>query len=119
MNHINHVSLFTSIRRRAPSALQAAALALLLALCLPTSAEDRAVKSRVNPVYPEIARRMRIEGVVVMSVTVDAAGKVKNVKTVSGNRALSIAAEDSVSKWRFAPGTGEDTIQVSVNFALQ
>lgn len=99
--------------------MQLAALALLLALSLPSSAEDRAIKSRVAPLYPEIAKRMRIEGVVTMSVTVDAEGKVTDVKTVSGNRTLSIAAEDAVRKWRFAPGAGVATLEVSLNFALQ
>jgi hypothetical protein len=36
------------------------------------AAEERAVKSRVAPVYPEIAKRMRISGVVKLEVTVDA-----------------------------------------------
>ena len=70
--------------------MQAAALALVVSLAIPARAADvRAVKSRVAPIYPEIAKRMRIEGEVRLEVTVDAEGKVTDVKTVSGNRVLS------------------------------
>lgn len=104
------------LRRAGTRLIQAAALALVVALALPAKA---AVKSRVPPAYPEIAKRMRIEGVVKLSVTVDADGKVTDVKGVSGNHALTIAAEDAVHKWRFESGAGAATMEVSVNFALQ
>lgn len=106
------------LRRTATGLIQGAALVLLVALAIPAKAEDRAVKSRVAPAYPEIAKRMRITGVIVLSVTVDADGKVTDVKTISGNRALSIAAEDAVRKWKFMPGDGVATVEISINFAL-
>jgi TonB family protein len=99
--------------------MQAAALALMVALAMPASAADaRAIKSRVSPVYPVIAMRMRITGVVKLTVTVDAEGKVIDVQPISGNRALSEAAQEAVRKWRFEPGAGAATVGVSVNFAL-
>jgi TonB family protein len=99
--------------------IQAAALALVVMLAIPASAADlRAVKSRVPPVYPEIARRMRIEGEVRLEVTVDAEGKVTGVKTISGNHALSAAAEDAVRKWKFESGSGSATVDVTLTFAL-
>lgn len=99
--------------------LQAAAFALPLILALPLQAgEDRAVKSRVPPVYPEIAKRMHVSGEVKLEATVDAQGKVKDVKAVSGNRILEGAAEDAVRLWKFAPGNGDATVEVTVNFAL-
>jgi len=99
--------------------LQAAVLALLLTLALPARAgDDRAVKSRVPPVYPELAKRMHIAGEVKLEATVDADGKVTDVKEVSGNHMLAIAAEDAVRKWKFEGGSGEATVNVTVNFAL-
>ena len=96
-----------------------AALALVLAFALPgRAADDRAVKSRVSPSYPELAKRMKIEGTVKMEATVDAAGKVTAVKTLSGSRALSPAAEEAVSKWKYAAGDGSSTVEVQVTFAL-
>jgi TonB family protein len=98
---------------------QAAALALALAVTIPARAgDDRAVKSRVAPIYPELAKRMRITGLVKVEASVDADGKVTAVKTVSGNHSLSSAAEDAVSKWRFVPGSGPSTVDVDVNFTL-
>jgi TonB family protein len=99
--------------------LQAATLALLLTFASPARAGDeRAVKTRVPPVYPEIARRMKICGEVKLEATVDADGKVKDVREVSGNHMLAVAAEDAVRKWKFESGDGDATVLVAVNFAL-
>lgn len=112
---------FTSNRLRHAGArlMQAAALALMVTLAMPAHAADaRAVKSRTPPVYPEIARRMKVTGEVKIMVTVDAEGKVTDVQPLSGNRILSAAAEEAVRKWRFDPGPGISTVEVAVNFAL-
>jgi len=101
------------------SLLRAAALLLFFCMTLPAHAGgDRAIKSRVAPSYPEIAKRMKISGVVKMEATVDADGKVTAVKTLEGNRMLAPAAEDAVHKWRFAAGDGVETVPVEVNFAI-
>jgi TonB family protein len=97
---------------------QAAALALVVVLAMPArAADERAIKSRVAPVYPEIAKRLKIGGAVKIEATVDPEGKVRAVKTVSGNRMLSPAAEDAVRKWKFVSGPGDATVSVEVNFA--
>jgi TonB family protein len=94
-----------------------AVLALLWSMTLPAGAADsRPVKMRVAPVYPEIAKRMRIEGEVRLQATVDAGGNVTEVKEVSGNHVLALAAEDAVRKWKFETGSGDATVIVAVNF---
>lgn len=93
------------------------AMVAMLACSVPAFAATRAVVARVPPVYPEMAKRMKITGAVKVSATVDAAGKVTAVKTLEGNRMLSIAAEDAVRKWKFESGSGESTEEVTVNFA--
>ena len=99
--------------------IRAALLALMIAMALPGSAaSDRAVKTKVPPVYPELAKRMKISGVVKVEATVDADGKVTGAKSLSGNTALQTAAEDAVRKWKFVPGTRTDTVEVDVNFAM-
>jgi TonB family protein len=104
---------------RAIRCIHVAALALAMTMALPAHAgDDRAVKSRVAPVYPEIAKRMHITGEVKLDAIVDADGKVKDVKAVSGNHLLGEAAEDAVRKWKFESGSGETTVTVAVNFAL-
>lgn len=107
-----------SLRRVRTKILQVAALALLAVLALPGRAEERAVKSRIPPVYPEIAKRMKISGVVKVQATVDAEGKVLDAKTVSGNHVLGAAAEDAVRKWKFESGSGTATVTLDINFAL-
>jgi TonB family protein len=99
--------------------LQAAAFSAILLLALPARGGDaRAVKSRVPPVYPEIAKRMHITGEVELQVTVDAQGKVKDVKPVSGNHVLSSAAEDAVRQWKYVAGDSDSVVTVTINFAL-
>ena len=91
-------------------------LACTFVLC--ARAEDRAVKSRVAPVYPEIAKRMKIACVVRLEVTVDPDGKVVDVKQVRGNHVLSEAAEEAVRKWKFVPGPSQSIVDVDLNFEL-
>jgi TonB family protein len=107
------------LRNRAARLFQVAALALLASLALPVparAADDRAVKSRVAPVYPELAKRMKIGGIIRVEAVVDPEGKVVDTKTVSGNHMLSTAAEEAVRKWRFVPAAAQSTVEVSINF---
>ena len=98
--------------------LQVAALTLTVALALQGRADERAIKSRVSPIYPELAKRMKIAGIVKIEAKVDADGKVTDVKTLTGNHLLSPAAEDAVRKWRFVPGASASTVNVDVSFAM-
>jgi TonB family protein len=119
MNRLHFRNRPGDLRRIAIRVFQGAALALVLAMALPArAADERAVKSRVQPVYPEIARRMRIAGAVKLEATVDADGKVKDVKTISGNHMLALAAEDAVRQWKFVPGASDSSVDVEINFAV-
>ena len=98
---------------------QAAALALVMTMVMPArAADDRAVKTRVAPIYPEIARRMSISGAVSIVATVAADGSVSSAKALAGNKILAPAAEDAVRKWKFATGTGTAKVNVEVDFAM-
>jgi TonB family protein len=119
MNYIRFDSASRKLWRNGVRLIQITALALMVLSAIPARAADqRAVKSRFAPVYPEIAKRMKISGTVRLEVTVDAVGKVTDVKTLSGNHLLSAAAEDAVRKWRFEPGPDVSTVDVSLEFAL-
>lgn len=98
--------------------LQIAAVFVMALTVTIGAAEERAVKSRVAPVYPELAKRMKIMGVVKVEATVDMEGKVTDVKALSGSQTLVPAAEDAVRKWRFAPGDGTAKVTVDINFEL-
>jgi TonB family protein len=108
-----------SIHRGSIRLFKAFALACVIALAMHAAAADtRAVKSRVAPVYPEIAKRLKIAGIVMVEAIVDPEGKVADAKAISGNRMLAPAAEDAVRKWKFAPAAAKSTEEVEINFAL-
>ena len=104
--------------------LQLAFLVAALASALPVHAADtqavhsfRAIKERVAPRYPEIARRLHVAGIVKIEATVNANGTVASTRTIDGNRMLSGAAEDAVHLWKFVPAAESSTVEVEVNFA--
>jgi protein TonB len=77
----------------------------------------------IPPVYPEVAKAARIQGVVVLEATIDPAGRVDNVRVLRGIPMLNEAAMDAVKKWVYSPtllnGTPVPVIMtVTVNFTL-
>lgn len=56
--------------------------------------------------YPGIARKEKISGLVVMEVVIDRTGALKDIKVIRPlPDGLSEAAVDAVKQWKFAPGT--------------
>jgi TonB family protein len=57
-----------------------------------------------EPLYPEAARRARIQGVVVLEVVVRTTGEADNVKVLRGlPLGLTEAAVEAVKQWRYEP----------------
>jgi len=77
----------------------------------------RKVKKRVEPVYPELAKRMRLTGKVRVQVVISPEGRVTSTKELGGNPVLLGAAEQAVKEWSFEPGPSETTEVVEFNFA--
>jgi protein TonB len=58
----------------------------------------------VNPEYPELARRARMEGFVILQATIDKQGNVIDVVTLRGlGLGLEQAAIDAVKQWKYTP----------------
>ena len=76
----------------------------------------RKLKSKIAPLYPELARRMNITGVVKVQITVDKTGAIKNTKLVGGHPILANAALDAVRKWRYESAAEETTGVVEFHF---
>lgn len=98
--------------------LTALALGLLLLLSGAGAQEEisRKIKSKVQPNYPELAKRMNISGTVKLQIVVATSGTVKNSKIVGGHPLLANAAMDAVKKWRFEPASEETTGVVEFRF---
>ena len=79
---------------------------------------------RVEPEYPELARKARISGTVVLSVTVDEKGNVAEIRLRSGHPLFNRAAVDAVRRWKYSPMllNGEPfrvVTTVSVSFVMK
>lgn len=61
------------------------------------------VKKRVPPIYPPEAKQRRIQGMVVLSVTITKEGKVSRIEAVSGPLLLIDAAFTAVEQWEYKP----------------
>jgi protein TonB len=77
-----------------------------------------------KPPYPAIARQLHIQGSVNVQVVINETGKVISAKAVSGNAALTAAAQQAAFQARFSPTVlGEQPVKVSgiitYNFVLQ
>lgn len=76
-----------------------------------------------SPVYPAMAKNMRLTGVVKVDLVIDENGQVAEVQNLSGPTMLQRAAQDAVKKWKFKPFTRDGqaakaTGFVSFNFSL-
>ena len=57
----------------------------------------------VDPVYPELAKRARVAGVVVLECLIDREGRVRSVQVVTGIPLLDASAVAAVRQWAYSP----------------
>lgn len=76
----------------------------------------RRAKTRVQPVYPELARKMNLVGTVKIEVVVAPNGVVKDARVVGGHPVLAGAALDAAKKWRFEPASAESSGVIDFKF---
>lgn len=60
---------------------------------------------RVEPPYPDAARRLGVSGKVVMKATITKAGTVRSVRWVSGNEMFRDTTLAAVKQWRYKPAS--------------
>jgi protein TonB len=80
------------------------------------SAPERKVISRFAPSYPELAKRMHIQGTVKVEAIVRPNGTVKSTRVLGGSPVLVDAASDAVKKWKFQTSQNETTEVVQLAF---
>jgi len=76
----------------------------------------RRVKNKVQPVYPDLARRMNLSGTVKVEVVISPNGTVKEAQVVGGHPVLANAALEAARKWRFEPAAAESSSVVDFKF---
>ena len=107
-----------------PSPVRAYRKAWRVSLVRGMTASLRSVKARVayapRPVYPYEARRQKVTGSCLASLTVDqTSGNVTNVSMAQscGNAILDNSTRDALRRWRFKPGSVAK-VQVPITYTL-
>ncbi len=77
----------------------------------------------VDPVYPQQARQMRLQGAVELLANIGKDGSITAVKLISGDSILARAAIDAVKQWKYKPYYLDDQpveiqTQITVKFKL-
>ena len=96
--------------------------ALLLLIGVSTQAQEsgrRRLLSRVAPAYPDLARRMSLQGVVKVDALVAPDGTVKAAEVKGGHPLLAPAAVDAVLRWKWESAPHETHEIVAVKFSPQ
>ena len=93
-------------------------LALGVTLISPSlAAAERKVKQKVNPAYPELAKKMAVSGSVKVQLTVAPNGSVKSWKVIGGHPLLVDAAVDAVKRWKYEAAADESVELVEFKFS--
>lgn len=79
----------------------------------------RRAKTKVQPTYPDLARRMNISGTVKVEVVIAPNGTVKEARVLGGHPVLAGAAVDAAKRWRFEPAPAESTGVIDFKFQGQ
>jgi protein TonB len=65
--------------------------------------QPAAVLKRVEPIYPPLAKQMRVAGTVELQGVIGVDGQIRELKVMNGHPLLARAALDAVSQWVYAP----------------
>jgi TonB family protein len=76
----------------------------------------RRAKNKVQPSYPDLARKMNLAGTVKIEVVIAPNGIVKGARVVGGHPVLANAALDAAKKWRFEPASTESSGVIDFKF---
>jgi len=92
------------------------AMALSLGVANLRAQDSRKVLSNPVPVYPDVAKRMRLTGTVKVQIVIATDGRIKEKNFIGGHPVLVNAVEETLKNWKYAPASGETTTQLEFNF---
>lgn len=78
--------------------------------------EKRSTISTPAPVYPQLARRLNLTGVVKIKAVVNADGTFKEAQVLGGHPLLVDAALGAVKRWKFTASRTETTEVIEFHF---
>src|ERR1700720_4612991 len=84
--------------------------------CCPAQEGTRKIVSRVNPVYPSVARTMRLQGIVRVEAVIAADGSVKTMEVKGGHPVLVEAAHAAIMEWKWVPAAKESHELIEIKF---
>jgi TonB family protein len=79
--------------------------------------EKHAVK-RVQPNYPPLAQKYRIEGPVIVEIKVAKDGKVQSAEFIRGHNIFRSVSLDAAKRWEFKP-PGDELLQGTIRFTFK
>ncbi len=88
----------------------------ILVTALIGSAFGRAAKTKAMPVFPELAKKMSVSGVVKVEVVVEPNGVVKSAKALGGHPLLIDAAVNAAQKFRYETAAEETKETIEFRF---
>jgi TonB family protein len=92
------------------------AMALSLGVADLQAQDGRKVVSNPVPIYPDMARKLHLVGVVKVQVVIGPDGKIKETNFIGGHPILVNAVEETLKNWKYAPASGETSTQLEFNF---
>jgi TonB family protein len=110
---------WSSMRRHVRPLVYGGVLAILVFFVNhPASAQAtlRKLKYRVDPVYPELAKRNNISGSARVELLITTDGRVKDVKVLGGSPVLVNAVLEAVRQWKYEPAPEESSAVIKFDF---
>jgi TonB family protein len=76
----------------------------------------RRIVNKVAPAYPDLARKLQIQGTVRVEVVVLPSGKERLTRVIGGSPLLVKAAVDAIEQWKWEPAPQETKELVELDF---
>jgi len=87
---------------------------------VPGDVMQKLVMHRVEPEYPEEARRAKLEGTIALDVVVGRDGSVLRATPLNGPESLARSAVDAMRWWKFEPyRVNGQPVVVETTFAME
>ena len=93
-------------------------LVLACAAGAQTSESTRKVKTKVVPVEPELARKLKLVATVKIQVTIAPNGAVQQAKALGGHPLLVGPSMDAAKQFRYEPGDGTATAVIEFHYGV-